>query len=57
MRGSRKFCQRGYNYEVFFVFFLEEGREIPKKHLKLAIIGPLERADDGLILNAGLVAL
>ena len=33
MRGSRKFCQRGSNFEVFFFFFffiVDEGREDQK---------------------------
>ena len=66
MRGSRKFCQRGSKFEVFFAFLVDEGIEDPNT----AINGPLLahqrnaismafrwRADDGPPLNAGLVAL
>ena len=65
MRGSRKFCQRGSNfYNVFFWF--DVGRKDPHTTIR----GPSTarqrnaiemafcwRADDGPILNAGLVAL
>ena len=68
MRGSRKFCQRGSNFDGFFFgyrFLVNEGRG-PKYHLKRAIIGPPAKrhlmafrwwADDGPTLNAGLVVL
>ena len=41
MGGSRKFCQRGSNFDKFFFFFflVDEGRET-KYHYKRAIIGP-----------------
>ena len=40
MRGSRKFCQRGSNFDVCF-FLLLEGREDPNKyHYERAIIDP-----------------
>ena len=69
MHGSRKFCQRGSNFEKvsFLFYFFLEGREDPNKyHYKRAIIdSPAKRhlnafcwqADDGPTLNAGLVAL
>ena len=70
MRGSRKFCQRGSNFDNVFLFFflhvIDEGREDPNT----TISGPSSarqrnaikmafhwRADDGPTLNAGLVAL
>ena len=42
MRGSRKFCQRGSNFDnVIFGFFVDQGREDPNAyHNKRAIIGP-----------------
>ena len=42
MRGSRKFCQRGSNFDKFFLlFFYLEGRDDPGKYrYKEAIIGP-----------------
>ena len=52
MRGSRKFCQRGSNFDNFFSRWGEWGS---KYHYKRVIIG--WRADDGPTLNAGLVAL
>ena len=69
MRGSRKFCQRGSNFDNVFLFFLhviDEGREDPittisglssarqRNAIKMAFHW---RADDGPTLNAGLVAL
>ena len=55
MRGSRKFCQRGSNFDN--VFLVDEGREDPSN----TISGPSSafrwRADDGPTMNAGLVAL
>ena len=67
MRGSRKFCQSKSNFgNVFFVVVVavvvEGEREEPTKyHYLQAILGqPAKRhlnADDGLTLNAGLVAL
>ena len=47
MRGSRRFCQRGSNFEDFL---LVEGRE----QLKVGLHRP---ADDGPTLNSGLVAV
>ena len=38
MRGSRKFCQRGSNFDN--VFIVDEGRDNPKYHYKRAIIDP-----------------
>ena len=70
MRGSRKFCQRGSNFDD--VFLVDEEREDPKYHYKRAtIIDPPAkrhlngvslacrrwRADDVSILNASLKAL
>ena len=62
MRGSRKFCQRGPTLKTFFFFFffffcsLMRGKiQIPPSaghHRPVSW-----RADDGLILNADLVAL
>ena len=49
MRGYRKFCQRGSNSTLTSFFLVDEGRDDPNGfHLQ---------ADDGLTLNAGLVAL
>ena len=58
MRGSRKFCQRGSNFDNIF---FPVGREDPNKyHYKRAIIGLPAAfrwcADAGPTLNAGLVA-
>ena len=65
MRGSRKFCQSGSNFDNVF-FLVDEGREDPNT----TISGPsLARqrnaiymafrwqADDGPTFNAGLVSL
>ena len=44
MRGSREFCQRGSNFDVFFFFFffffflVDEGRKDP--NTTISIIGP-----------------
>ena len=64
MRGSRKFCQMGSNFDNFLL--VDEGREDPNT----TISGPSSasqrnaiymafgwQADDGTTLNAGLVAL
>ena len=61
MRGSRKFCQRGSNFDnVFFQF--DEGR----KDTNTTISGPSTarqrmafrwQADDGTTLNAGFALL
>ena len=63
MRGSRKLCQRGSKFDN--VFLVDAGIEDPNT----AINGPSSarkrnaikafrwRSDDGLTLNAGLVAL
>ena len=71
MRGSRKIYQRGSNLITFFFFFffscilLMSGGRI-KIPLLAGLVGPqakaiemafLWRADDGLTLNGGLVAL
>ena len=68
MRGSRKVCQRGSNFDRFFYFdfLVDKGREDPNT----TISGPLSahqrntikiaihwRANDGLTLNAGLADL
>ena len=70
MRGSRKFCQKGSNFDKGFFLFLffkyDEGSRDPNT----TISGPSTarqrnaiymafrwRADDGPTLNAGLVAL
>ena len=45
MRGSRKFCQRGSNFDNVFFSIVDEGREAFRW-----------RADNGPKLNAGLVA-
>ena len=65
MRGPRKFCQRGFNFDNVF-FLVDERRE----DANTAISGPSLahqrnatemalrwRADDGPTLNADLVAL
>ena len=53
MCGSRMFCQRESNFDAFFL--VDDGREDPNT----TIGGPSasQCADDGPILNAGLVAL
>ena len=64
IRGSRKFCQRGSNFDNFFLF--DEG----KNDTNTTFSGPSTtrqrnailmafrwRADDGTTLNAGLVIL
>ena len=72
MRGSRKFCQRGSNFDNVFLylFLVDEVLEDQnttlsgggsKYHSRRAIIGPPAkhlrwRAADGPTLNAGLVA-
>ena len=67
MRGSRKFCQRGSNFDTFFL--VDEGREDPsttvsgpssahqKNAIKWRFAGVPMMADDGPTLNAGLVAV
>ena len=51
MCGSRKFCQRGSNSDVFFFFLLvDEGKEDPNT----TVCGP-SSADGNPTLNAGLV--
>ena len=58
MRGSRKFCQRGPNFDrVFFLFFINKGRGDPNTTIKGAIIGPPANANNDQKVNAGLVAL
>ena len=66
MRGSRKFYQRGSNFNNVFFLVDKEGEGGSKYHYKRAIIGPPAkrhlmafrwRADDDPTLNAGLVAL
>ena len=62
MRGSRKFGQRGSNFDnffrCFFLFLVDEGGS--KNHYKRAIIGPPakrhRRADDDPTSNACLLA-
>ena len=62
MRRSRKFCQRGSNFDVFFSLF-DEGRKGPNttfsgqstaRELEMAFGW---RADDRPTVNTGLVAL
>ena len=65
MRGSRKFCQRGFNFYNLFLFDEEKAdpnntisrpsssRWLAKSHLN----GVCWCADDDPMLNAGLVAL
>ena len=54
MRGSRKFCQRGSNFDgfffVFFLFFFDEARKDPNFHYKRAIIGPPARHLNSVLL-------
>ena len=64
MQRSRKFYQRGSNYDVFWNFLFDEGREHPNTvTLKAGQQWPASitlfrwRANDGPSLNAGLVAL
>ena len=63
MRGSRKFRQRGSNFDIFLV---DEGRKDPNttisgqlsSHQRNTILMAFcWRADDGPTLNAGLAAL
>ena len=59
MRGSRKLCQRGSNFDNVFVFVLvSKGREDQNANIS----GPSwtaseTRADYGTTLNSGSVAL
>ena len=63
MRGSRKFFQRGSNFNVFFFcfFLVDVGREDPITTIRgPSSAGDIEmafrwRADDGPKVNAGLV--
>ena len=64
MRGSRKFCQRGSNFEAFFL--VDEGREDPNttksgpplaRQRNAIEIAFHWRVDDGPTLNASLIAL
>ena len=72
MRGSRQFCQRGSNFDVFFVFVfvfcfvLGEERKDPNTTISGPSLARQRnaikmafhwRVDDGPTLNAGLVAL
>ena len=62
MRGSRKFCQRGSNWHFLYFFKSIRGERIllPQKagHHQPASGTPFRWwADDGLTLNAGLIAL
>ena len=56
MRRSRKFCQKGSNFELFFLrgerIFIFEGREDPNKYrYKGAIIDPpAKRFLNGVLL-------
>ena len=58
MRGSRKFCQRGSNFDklfLFLFFYLVEPSSVrQRKAIEMAFHW---RADDGSTLNAGYVAL
>ena len=53
MHGSRKFCQRGSNFDIFGVFLADDGREDPNTTISLAFRW---LADDSPTVNAGLVA-
>ena len=64
MRGSRKFCQRGSNFDK--VFLVDKEREDPNttfswpssaRKRNAILMAFLCRASDGPTLNAGLVAL
>ena len=67
LRGSRKFCQRGSNTDVFFLYYLVEGIERgsncthswPSSACQRNDIEMVFRwrADSGPPLNTGLVAL
>ena len=63
MRGSRTFCQRGLNCDVFFfVFFLVDGGgriQVPllADHICPSIMAFRWRPYDGPTLNSSLVAL
>ena len=50
-RGSRKFCQRGSNFDNVFLNLMGEGM------FQISLIAGHHRADYGTLLNAGLVAL
>ena len=57
MRGSRKFCQRGSQFDNFFLSLREE--RLSKYHYKRTIIIKIAfhwRTDDVQTLNAGFVA-
>ena len=64
MRGSRKFYQRGSNFDVFCLFF--DGRREDSSTNKSGLLSSRQRntiemafpwrADDGPTLNVGLVA-
>ena len=51
MRGSRKFCQRGFNFDNVF-FLVDQGRKVPNTTISWP-----SSADNVPTLNAGLVAL
>ena len=56
---SRKFCQRGSNFDKFFFLFfflIDEGREDPSTTISRPSSAFRWRADDGSKLDAGLVA-
>ena len=55
LRGSRKFFQRGSKFDN--VFFNDKGIEDPNIAINVPSSAFSWRADDGPILNAGLVAL
>ena len=66
MRGSRKFCQRGSNFDGFFSVLVDEGREDPITTIsgpssacqRNAILMAFHwHADGGPLLNSGSVAL
>ena len=54
MRGSRQFCQRGSNFDRFFLFCFSGELDPNKYHHKMVFCWC---ADDGPALNAGFVAL
>ena len=63
MRESRKFCQRGSNFDIFFKLMSGERIEIPLKRAIIArqrnaiAMAFCRRTDDGPLVNAGLLAL
>ena len=52
MHGSRKFCQRGSNFDIFLV---DEGSE--DRNTTISGLSSIRQRDDDPTLNTGLVAL